>query len=97
MDFLPFLKLATIRQIAYHKGMQTTEKEMELARAYNQGLYTEVQFNYLVVQNRMDKQKMQDLMETISYRDPLVRAAKVLLAFMMIHFLACLFYAISLC
>ena len=72
-----------------------TEKEIEIAKSHLSGRYNEVQFNYVLVQNGLDKHRMEGLLEKISRNEPLVAAAKVVLGMMMFHFLACTVYAIA--
>lgn len=75
--------------------MNASEKEMELARKYLGREYTEVQFNYLLVQNGIDKKKMESILEYMSYSEPMVVAAKLMLLYIMIHFGFCLAYSIA--
>lgn len=75
--------------------MEISEKEMELARKYLGREYTEVQFNYLLVQNGIDKKRMESLLEHLSYQEPMVIAAKLMLIYIMIHFGFCLAYSIT--
>jgi hypothetical protein len=71
-----------------------TDDEKELARQYLSGRYTEVQFNYVVVQSGLNKHRMEELLEKISRNEPMAVAAKVVVGMMMFHFLACTIYAI---
>jgi hypothetical protein len=75
--------------------MNASEKEMELARKYLGREYTEVQFNYLLVQNGIDKKRMESILEYMSYSEPMVIAAKLMLLYIMIHFGFCLAYSIA--
>jgi hypothetical protein len=75
--------------------MEYTEKEMELARAYNRGHYNDVQFNYLVVQNRLDKKRMEELLESLGYNEPMAVIAKFVILCMMLHFGVCFFYSVA--
>jgi hypothetical protein len=75
--------------------MNASEKEMELARKYLGREYTEVQFNYLLVQNGIDKKRMESILEYMSYSEPMVIAAKLMLLYIMIHFGLCLAYSIA--
>lgn len=75
--------------------METSEKELELARKYLGQEYTEVQFNYLLVQNGIDKKKMESLLEHLSYREPMAIVVKLMLIYIMIHFGFCLAYSIA--
>lgn len=76
--------------------MDASEKELELARKYLGREYTEVQFNYLLAQNGIDKKRMESLLEHLSYQEPMAVAAKLMLMYIMIHFAACLAYSIAL-
>lgn len=75
--------------------MQTSEKELELARKYLNREYTEVQFNYLLVQNGIDKKRMESLLEYLSYQEPMAIIVKMMLIYIMIHFGFCLAYSIA--
>jgi hypothetical protein len=75
--------------------MDASEKELELAKKYLGREYTEVQFNYLLVQNGIDKKRMESILEYISYNEPMVVAAKLMLLYIMIHFGFCLAYSIA--
>lgn len=72
-----------------------TDEEMELAREYLRGHYTEVQLNYLAHSCGSDRNRMESLLEKMSYQDPMIVASKVLIGMMMFHFLACAIYAMA--
>jgi hypothetical protein len=74
--------------------MEYSEKELDLARRYNNGDYNEIQFNFLVVQNKLNRERMDSLIEKLGYEHPLKIATKFVIACMLIHFAACLFYSI---
>ena len=74
--------------------MDYTSQEYELAKKYKDGEYTEVQFNYLICQNSMDKEKMRNLVDYIHTHEPMMVAAKFLILCMMTHFAMCFIYAI---
>jgi len=75
--------------------MDASEKELELAKKYLGREYTEVQFNYLLVQNGIDKKRMESILEYISYNEPMAVAAKLMLMYIMLHFGFCLAYSIA--
>jgi hypothetical protein len=75
--------------------MHTSEKEIELARKYMNQEYTEVQFNYLLFQNKIEKERMESIIEHLSYQEPMVVAAKMMLIYMMVHFALCLAFSIA--
>lgn len=75
--------------------MEISEKELELARKYLGREYTEVQFNYLLVQNEIDKKRMDSILEYLSYREPMAIVVKLMLIYIMIHFGFCLAYSIA--
>jgi hypothetical protein len=74
--------------------MDYTDDEIELAHKHLNGECSEVQFNYLVVQNGMDKKKMQELLARLGTHDPLATASKFLIFCMMLHFAMCFTYAV---
>ena len=41
--------------------MKYTQNELDLAKKYLEGQYTDVQLNYWVVQNNFDKQKIENI------------------------------------
>ena len=57
--------------------IDASEKELQLAKKYLGREYTEVQFNYLLVQNGIDKKRMESILEYMSYSEPMVVAAKL--------------------
>jgi hypothetical protein len=75
--------------------MDISEKELELAKKYLGREYTEVQFNYLLVQNEIDKKRMESILEQMAYSEPMVVVTKLMLAYIMIHFGFCLAYSIA--
>ena len=75
--------------------MDTSEKELELARRYLKQEYTEVQFNYILVQNGIDKKRMESILERLSYQEPMAIVAKIMLFYILIHFGLCLAYSIA--
>jgi hypothetical protein len=77
--------------------MDHTSQEYELAKKYKDGEYTEVQFNYLIRQNSMDKEKMQNLVDYIDSYEPMMVAAKFIILCMVTHFALCFMYAVCLC
>jgi hypothetical protein len=75
--------------------MQHTEEELELAKKYTRGEYTEVQFNYLIFKNNLDKNKMHELVLYIEGLEPVTTIIiKLLLAYMGFHFLFCIAYSL---
>lgn len=74
--------------------MHPTEKELDLARGYLRGDYTEVQFNYLAHQHGSDKQRMNSILEKMSSQMPLATAAKFILICIALNFLVCTIYSI---
>lgn len=75
--------------------MNISEKELELARKYLGQECTEVQFNYLLVQNGIDKKRMESVLEYLSYQEPMAIVVKLMLLYIMIHFGFCLAYSIA--
>lgn len=75
--------------------MKTTEKE--LIKKYIQNEYNDVQLNYIMVQNKFDKNKIYKLIELQKITEPFYAACKVLLGFIIFHYLFsifCLFFEI---
>ena len=75
--------------------IDASEKELQLAKKYLGREYTEVQFNYLLVQNGIDKNRRESILEYMSYSEPMVVAAKLVLMYIIIHFGFCLAYSIA--
>lgn len=71
-----------------------TKSEIEFAKKYISGSYTDVQFNYLIVQNKFDKQKIENLIDNIRTTEPFYIFCKLLIILMMFHFLSCFLYSI---
>lgn len=74
--------------------MSATEKEMDLAKRYVDGDCNEVQFNYLVHSQGLDRERVERLVDELSYNLPMARAAKLMLLYMAFNFLFCLFCSI---
>lgn len=74
--------------------MNISEKEFELARKYLNHECTDVQFNYLLVQNGIDKKRMESVLEHLAYQEPMAIVVKLMLLYIMIHFGFCLVYSI---
>ena len=71
-----------------------TQSEIELAKKYISGDCTDVQFNYLVVQNKLNKKRMKRLVDIIRTTEPFYVFCKLLLLFMFFHFLLCFLYSV---
>lgn len=50
--------------------MEYSDKELDLAKRYKNGECNEVQFNFLVVQNKFDKKRIEELAEKLEYQLP---------------------------
>lgn len=74
--------------------MNATPREQEIAERYLYGECSELQLNYLVHTEKLDRSRIEGLIEHTCYRTPLATAAKFLLACVMAHFFVCLAYAI---
>ena len=72
-----------------------TEKELELAKRYMHGDCNDLQFNYIITTEHMDRDRLEELVDRLSYKEPMENAAKVLLAFMMVHLMACVVISIA--
>jgi hypothetical protein len=75
--------------------MHHTEKELSIARRYRHGECNDVQLNYLISTERLDRCRMEKLIATMENMDPFVAFAKVLLIYIMIHFAACVVYSLA--
>ena len=67
--------------------------ETELVRRYISGDFTDVQLNYLIIQNKLDKSRVQNLIEQAKKFEPFIVASKVIIGTMMFHFLMCFLYS----
>jgi len=67
--------------------MKQIETEMSLAKKYLNGDYTDVQLNYWVVQNKFDKQKIENLIDCLRMAEPFLVATKLIIAFILINYL----------
>ena len=74
--------------------MWYTEKEIELARRYSTGDCNETQLNYLVSTEKMDRSKVEELIEKMSYGEPMASMAKTVLIMIVFHFLFCIAYSV---
>jgi len=75
--------------------MDATENEMDIAMRYMNGEYTEVQFNYLVHTSGSDAERMDRILEKLSYQTPLANACKFIVLCMFAHFAFCLVYSLT--
>jgi hypothetical protein len=71
-----------------------TEKELELAKRYLEGDCNDIQFNYIVSTEKLDRNRIERLMEQINYNGPMVAAAKMMLLYIMLHFVFCFVYSL---
>jgi hypothetical protein len=67
--------------------MKQIETEISLAKKYLNGDYTDVQLNYWVVQNKFDKQKIENLIDCLRMAEPFLVATKLIIAFILINYL----------
>lgn len=74
--------------------MDASEKELEIARKYLNREFTEVQFNYLLFQNKIERSRIESIIEHLSYHEPIAIVAKLMLAYIMVHFVFCVFYSL---
>lgn len=72
-----------------------TEKELELAKRYLEGDCNEIQFNYIIATEKLDRNRVERLVEQINYNGPMASFAKMMLIYIMIHFAFCLIYSLS--
>lgn len=70
------------------------QAKLELARRYLRGDYNDIQLNYWIVQNKFEKQEIDNLITSVSIFDPFATVCKVLIAFMMMHFIVCVVYSL---
>jgi len=75
--------------------MHYTEKEIELARRYMNGDCNDLQLNYIIATEHMDRDRMEELVDRLSYKEPMENAAKFALACMMVHLTACVVLSIA--
>jgi len=72
-----------------------TEKEIDLARRYMDGDCNEIQLNYLINTQNLDRSRIEELVSRMSYAEPMALAAKTVLAMMIVHFVLCLAYSLA--
>jgi len=75
--------------------MTPTKKESEAARRYLRGDCNDIQLAYLVSSYGSSPERMEAILEKMSFRMPIASASKIILAYIVIEFLACLAYAVS--
>lgn len=74
--------------------MTHAEKEMDLAKRYLDGDCNEIQFNYMLQAQGLDRERVERLVDELAYSLPLARAAKIMLLYIMFMSLFCLFCSI---
>ena len=67
--------------------MKQIETEISLAKKYLNGDYKDVQLNYWVVQNKFDKQRIENLIDCLRMAEPFLVATKLIIAFILINYL----------
>jgi hypothetical protein len=72
-----------------------SEKEIRLAKRYLEGDCNEIQMNYIISTEKLDRSNVDRLISTLSIGDPMIAFAKVILVFMVMHFFVCLFCALQ--
>lgn len=70
-----------------------TEKELELAKRYMDGECNDIQFNYIITTEKLDKNRIELLIEQLSYNGPMASIAKMMLLYIMFHFVFCFVYS----
>lgn len=70
-----------------------TEKELKLAKRYLGGDCNDLQMNYIIQTENLNRGRVEGLISALSIGEPMIAFAKVMLAFMLLHFTACLLYA----
>lgn len=73
--------------------MNFTEKELDLAKKYINKELTDVQFNYICFQNHIDKKRIDEVVEYLSYQEPFAMVCKFLIFYMLLHFFLCFLYS----
>lgn len=71
-----------------------TQSEIDLAKRYISGDYTDVQFNYLIIQNKFNKKKMKRLANYIKTTEPFYVFSKLIIIFMILHYLFYFLYSV---
>jgi hypothetical protein len=74
--------------------MENADIEYNLAKRYVSGDCTDVQLNYLICQNKLDKIRVHQIVKQLEYTSPMANTCKFLVLCMMGHFFLCLIYAI---
>jgi hypothetical protein len=74
--------------------MNHNQKEIDLAKRYISGDFTDVQFNYLIVQNKLNKRKMRKLVNYVKTTEPFYVFCKLMIGFLIFHFLSCFLYSV---
>lgn len=71
-----------------------SEKELSLAERYINGECNDIQYNYIVSTEGMDRNRLDELIKEMSYHSPLLVSAKILLLFIVFNFFFCLLYSV---
>lgn len=64
--------------------MEFTDKEAEIASRYMAGEYTEVQLNWILHENKMDRERLDAISDWMAYAHPAARAVKFLFVYAII-------------
>lgn len=68
--------------------MLHTEKELELAKRYALGECSETQLNYIIQTEKLNKERVERLIDQINH-DPIQTVAKLMLLYIIVNFLLC--------
>jgi len=75
--------------------MDYSDLELSIAKRYASNDLTSVQFNYLLFQHKLDRRRVKQLAKQIKYTEPYYLVVKLMVFFMIIHFLFCLLYSLK--
>lgn len=67
--------------------MKYNDLEYDIIKKYYDGEYNDIQFNYWIHYYKLDKKRIEDLVECMYYVEPLSRIKKFLILLLLVYFL----------
>lgn len=77
------------------QNLEYDDDEINLARKYVIGEYTETQLNYWIFQNKYEKQKIYDLIEHLQSIKPFFLITKLLLLTFIVYMIMFLYFILT--
>lgn len=74
--------------------MDFSDREIEVARRCLEGDLNETQVNYIITTEKMDRERIDGLMDNLAYSVPMASAAKFIILYIIFNFVFCIFFSL---